>query len=145
MQTKMHLRPPFWHRQRIASRKSPPRIKSGFTSCIGPGQIVNSVVTATSAGRVIPPYFKFNSITTSFLQGCGFADVESLLVEHAEYMSRELTLMLRRMRRRRWSGLPLLLRVVLRMRNVGDQPGKKGGNNPSPRKGVHSFRCTRSM
>ena len=45
---------------------------------------------------------------------------------HAEYMSRELTLMLRRMRRRRWSGLPLLLRVVLRMRNVGDQPGKEG-------------------
>ena len=66
------------------------------------------------------------------LQGCGIRDVESLLREHADFMSRELTLMLRRMRRRRWVGLPVLLKVVLRLRNVGDQPGMNSF------KGVHT-------
>ena len=67
-------------------------------------------------------------------QGCGIRDIESLLREHEDFMSRELTLMLRRMRRRRWAGLPVLLRVVLRLRNVGGgaQPGRNSCKGVRP-------------
>ena len=68
-----------------------------------------------------------------FLQGCDYEKIEEMLLSNVEPLCRDLTLNLRQLTRRNKAkrinhsvqkqGLPTLLRFVLRLKNVGDQPG----------------------
>lgn len=108
-------------------------LKFNYTGQLLVKMLSSCDATRNHEGQVL--YFALRDVA----KGCGFDDIPTLLIHHVDFMGRDLAILLRQMYSPLKSpsptkllghqnhfglvGIPTLLKVVLRLKNVGDYPG----------------------